>query len=191
MKQDGVTIFTVGIDIGNDNGAAGALKNISSEDKEGNEYFYEASSDGNSGNALSDILEQIKETIPSLINAGKNAEMTDVINTESFDFVSAGEGLSEDNGTLTWTIGDITGTEKKVSFIIEPKADNTATGAVHTNKDVTLSFDSTKTGTTVTFEKGAIGDPTVDLYSVTYTDGVAGKVFSDRTTYNPGIRGNS
>lgn len=184
LKQDGVTIFTVGIDIGNDNGAAGALKNISSEDKEGNEYFYEASSDGNSGNALSDILEQIKETIPSLINAGKNAEMTDVINTESFDFVSAGEGLSEDNGTLTWTIGDITGTEKKVSFIIEPKADNTATGAVHTNKDVTLSFDSTKTGTTVTFEKGAIGDPTVDLYSVTYTDGVAGKVFSDRTTYN-------
>ena len=185
MKQDGVTIFTVGIDIGNDNGAAGALKNIFSEDKEGNKYFYKASSDGDSGNALSDILEQIKETIPSLINAGKNAVMTDVINTESFDFVSADAGLNHENGTLTWTIGDITGEEKTVSFTIKPKADNIATGAVHTNKDVSLSFDSTKTETEVTFEKGAIGDPTVNLYSVTYTDGVDGEtVFKDETTYN-------
>ncbi len=185
LKQDGVTIFTVGIDIGNDNGAAGALKNISSEDKEGNKYFYKASSDGDSGNALSDILEQIKETIPSLINAGKNAVMTDVINTESFDFVSADAGLNHENGTLTWTIGDITGEEKTVSFTIKPKADNIATGAVHTNKDVSLSFDSTKTETEVTFEKGAIGDPTVNLYSVTYTDGVDGEtVFKDETTYN-------
>lgn len=185
LKQDGVTIFTVGIDIGNDNGAAGALKNIFSEDKEGNKYFYKASSDGDSGNALSDILEQIKETIPSLINAGKNAVMTDVINTESFDFVSADAGLNHENGTLTWTIGDITGEEKTVSFTIKPKADNIATGAVHTNKDVSLSFDSTKTETEVTFEKGAIGDPTVNLYSVTYTDGVDGEtVFKDETTYN-------
>ena len=185
LKQDGVTIFTVGIDIGSEYGnAAQALKNISSEDKEGNKYFYEASSDGDSGNALSDILEQIKETIPSLINAGTSAVMTDVINTDSFELVDTVEGLDHNNGTLTWNIGDITRDEKTVSFTIKPKADNIATGAVHTNSNVSLSFDSTKTGTMVTFEKGAIGDPTVDLYSVTYTDGVAEDVFSDRTTYN-------
>ena len=185
LKQDGVTIFTVGIDIGNESGnAARALKKISSEDEKGNEYFYRASSDGSSGDALSDILAQIQKIIPSLINAGKNAEMTDVINTESFELVDPVEGLDHNNGTLTWTIGDITGTEKKVSFIIEPKADNTATGAVHTNSDVSLSFDSTKTGTKVTFNEGAIGDPTVDLYSVTYTDGVAEEVFFDQITYN-------
>ena len=185
LKQDGVTIFTVGIDIGSEYGnAAQALKNISSEDKEGNKYFYEASSDGDSGNALSDILEQIKETIPSLINAGKNAVMTDVINTESFELVDPVEGLDHKNGTLTWNIGDITGTKETVSFTIKPKEGNTATGAVHTNSDVTLSFDSTKTGTKVTFNEGAIGDPTVDLYSVTYTDGVAEEVFFDQITYN-------
>ena len=55
---------------------------------------------------------------------------------------------------------------------------------MHTNSDVTLSFDSTKTGTKVTFNEGAIGDPTVDLYSVTYTDGVAEEVFFDQITYN-------
>ena len=185
LKQDGVTIFTVGIDIGNDNGAAGALKNIFSEDKEGNKYFYKASSDGDSGDALSDILAQIQKIIPSLINAGTSAVMTDVINTESFELVDPVEGLGHKNGTLTWNIGDITGTEETVSFTIKPKADNTATGAVHTNKDVTLSFDSTKTGTKVTFEKGAIGDPTVPLYSVTYTDGVDDEtVFEDERTYN-------
>jgi len=182
LKQDGVTIFTVGIDIGN---AARALKKISSEDEKGNEYFYRASSDGSSGDALSDILAQIQKIIPSLINAGKNAEMTDVINTESFELVDPVEGLDHKNGTLTWNIGDITGTEETVSFTIKPKADNIATGAVHTNKDVTLSFDSTKTGTKVTFEKGAIGDPTVPLYSVTYTDGVDDEtVFEDERTYN-------
>ena len=185
LKQDGVTIFTVGIDIDSEyDTAARALKKISSEDKEGNKYFYKASSDGDSGNALRDILEQIKETIPSLIYAGKNAVMTDEINTESFEFVSADNGLNHENGTLTWNIDDITGTKETVSFTIKPKEGNTATGEVHTNKDVSLSFDSTKTGTEVTFEKGAIGDPTVPLYSVTYTDGVAEEVFSDQTTYN-------
>lgn len=186
LKQDGVTIFTVGIDIDSEHGtAARALKNISSEDEKGNKYFYRASSDGSSGDALSDILAQIQKIIPSLINAGKNAEMTDVINTESFELVDPVEGLDHKNGTLTWNIGDITGTEETVSFTIKPKADNTATGAVHTNKDVTLSFDSTKTGTKVTFEKGAIGDPTVPLYSVTYTDGVDDEtVFEDERTYN-------
>ncbi len=186
LKQDGVTIFTVGIDIGNEYGnAARALKKISSEDEKGNEYFYRASSDGSSGDALSDILAQIQKIIPSLINAGTSAVMTDVINTESFELVDPVEGLGHKNGTLTWNIGDITGTEETVSFTIKPKADNTATGAVHTNKDVTLSFDSTKTGTKVTFEKGAIGDPTVPLYSVTYTDGVDDEtVFEDERTYN-------
>ena len=102
LKQDGVTIFTVGIDIGNEYGnAARALKKISSEDEKGNEYFYRASSDGSSGDALSDILAQIQKIIPSLINAGKNAVMTDVINTESL--YEADQPLPAVSGNVTYT----------------------------------------------------------------------------------------
>ncbi len=189
LKKAGVTIFTVGIDTGSTGSAANALKKISSKDEDGNAYFYAASSDGSSGSALNDILAQISETIQGSIQAGTDAVMTDVINTDSFELVSGNlsEGLtaSADGTTLTWNIGDITSTEETVSFNIKLKDNNTSTDAINTNSDVKLTFDSTSTGTNVTFNKGAIGDPTVNVYSVTYTDGVDNEaVFADQVTYN-------
>ncbi len=190
LKEDGVTIFTVGVDV-NDN-AAGALRNISStyrDDRGQLQYrYYSASTDGNS-NALTAILEEIRKEITSTIHAGTDARMTDVINTNSFAYVegSASEGLTmgDDGKTLTWDIGDITKDKKTVTFKIKLKEGNTADGDLFTNEDVSLTFDSTKVGQEVTFDKGAIGDPTVGVYKVTYTDGVEGEeIFDDQVTYN-------
>ena len=63
LKENGVTIFSVGIDTGSSGNAANALKNIASEDANRNKYFYAASSDGSSGDALTYILDQIRKTI--------------------------------------------------------------------------------------------------------------------------------
>lgn len=115
--------------------------------------------------------------------------MTDVINTNSFEYVdgSASAGLTVDNdkSTLTWKIGDISKDSKSVSFKIKLKEDNTADGSLKTNSNVSLTFQSNKLNKEVTFNKGAIGDPTVDVYKVTYTDGVPDKeIFADQTTCN-------
>ena len=185
LKQAGVTIFTVGIDT--NSSGDNALKAISSQNVDKNPYFYKASTDGNSGTALNDILDQIKKIIPSLIYAGTDAQMKDIINTASFELVqnSASEGLTvSPEGTLTWDIGDITAEKKTASFQIKPTESNMQTGALFTNQDVTLTFESQKTDGNVTFQKGAIGDPTVNLYSVTYQDGVNNTAFSSQTTYN-------
>ena len=190
LKEDGVTIFTVGVDV-NDN-AADALKAISStyrDDRGHWQYrYYSASTNGDS-NALTAILEEIRKEITSTIHAGTGARMTDVINTNSFEYVegSASNGLtmSDDGKTLTWDIGDITKDKKTVTFKIKLKDSNIADGDLFTNEDVSLTFDSTKVGQEVTFDKGAIGDPKVGVYKVTYTDGVEDEeIFADQVTYN-------
>lgn len=79
LKQAGVTIFTVGIDL-RDN-QAGALKEISTGYPDA-PYYYGAAS-----TALASILQKITEEIISQIHAGKNAVMTDVVNTDSFELV--------------------------------------------------------------------------------------------------------
>lgn len=187
LKQNGVTIFTVGVDI-NTNDGTKALKNISStyKDADGQEQYRYYSG---SSNALNAILEEIRKEIQSSIPAGRDAVMTDVINTDSFKYVdgSATGGLTvnSDNKTLTWNIDDITKDSKSVSFMIQLKDENTADGLLKTNSNVSLTFYSNKQNEKVTFTKDAIGDPTVAVYKVTYTDGVEGEeIFSDQTTYN-------
>ena len=187
LKQNGVTIFTVGVDI-NTNDGTKALKNISStyKDADGQEQYRYYSG---SSNALNAILEEIRKEIQSSIPAGRDAVMTDVINTDSFKYVdgSATGGLTvnSDNKTLTWNIDDITKDSKSVSFKIQLKDENTAYGSLHTNSDVSLTFYSNNLNKNVTFNKSAIGDPTVGVYKVTYTDGVQDKdIFADQTTYN-------
>ena len=174
LKENGVTIFSVGIDTGSSGNAADALKNIASEDANRNKYFYAASSDGSSGDALTDILDQIRKTIESSVNAGTNAVMTDVINTDYFELVGQPQGVdvSRDNSTLTWDIGDITKDEKTVSFTVRLKEGVTIpedAEELYTNRDVDLTFDSAMTGGKVHFDKGAIGDPTVGVTVITLT----------------------
>ena len=195
LKRDGVTIFSVGIDIGDSYAARQALENIASSDENGDKYYYSASSDGSSGNALDDILAQISETIQSTINAGTNAEMTDVINTNVFELVpeSLSDNLkTEDNEKLTWEIGNIDDEKKTASFTIKVKDNNTTYGpAIPTNDSVSLIFNSSKKdGAKVEFENAAIGEPTVSLANPNAPSNtinidlyVDGNRVADKTTY--------
>ncbi len=178
LKRNGVTIMTVGIDLADSQ--AQHLKNISSKDDEGNALYY-----GAAATALDDVLDMLRKTITSKIHAGTHAVMTDVINTDKFDLVTVDDGLTNEDGTLTWDIGDIGKDKQSVSFKVRLKDDNTEAGEIFTNTDVNLTFKSSKLdGADVKFTESAIGKPFVKIYSVTYTDGAEGSVFKDQTTYN-------
>ena len=190
LTDSGVTIMTVGIALSDDE--ASALKAISSKDSKGKTLYYATSATG-----LSSILATLRQTITDSIPAGRNAVMTDIINTDDFELVSKDNALDENDGTLTWRIGDIDKDKQEVSFQVKLKDDH-AVGKLYTNKDVSLTFKSSKLeNEEVTFTKEAIGTPFVEIYSVTYTDGVDDAVvFEDQTTYGlpkgantPGFRG--
>lgn len=178
LKDIGVTIMTVGIAL-SDNEAS-ALKAISSTDSKGNVLYYATSATG-----LSSILATLRQTITDFIPAGRNAVMTDIINTDYFELVSADDALTKNDGTLTWRIGDIDKDKQEVSFKVKLKDGVQKVGELYTNKDVSLTFKSSKLeNEEVRFTKDAIGTPFVEIYSVTYTDGVDDTVvFEDQTTY--------
>ena len=168
LKADGVTIMTVGIDM--DNSAMRYLQNISSKDANDQYYCYSASSDGSSGTALSTVLALIQEKIEDTVYSGTNAVMTDVVNTDQFDYqVPSGSVLSDNgSGTLTWNIGTIGSGEQSVSFQVKPK-EGVYGDQLYTNENVTLGFNSSQQNNQwVTFGKGAIGDPTVAVEQPTH-----------------------
>lgn len=178
LKDSGVTIMTVGIAL-SDNEASD-LKAISSTDSKGNVLYYATSATG-----LSSILAMLRQTITDSIPAGRNAVMTDIINTDYFELVSKDSALDENDGTLTWRIGDIGKDKQEVSFKVRLKDGVQKVGELYTNKDVSLTFKSSKLeNKEVRFTQDAIGTPFVEIYSVTYTDGVDDPVvFDDQTTY--------
>lgn len=178
LRDSGVTIMTVGIAL-SDNEASD-LKAISSTDSKGNVLYYATSATG-----LSSILAMLRQTITDFIPAGRNAVMTDIINTDYFELVSKDSALDENDGTLTWRIGDIGKDKQEVSFKVRLKDGVQKVGELYTNKDVSLTFKSSKLeNKEVRFTQDAIGTPFVEIYSVTYTDGVDDAVvFDDQTTY--------
>lgn len=178
LKDSGVTIMTVGIAL-SDNEAS-ALKAISSTDSKGNVLYYATSATG-----LSSILATLRQTITDSIHAGTGAVMTDIINTDDFELVSKDNALNENDGTLTWRIGDIGKDKQEVSFKVRLKDGVQKVGKLYTNNDVSLTFKSSKLeNKEVKFTQDAIGTPFVEIYSVTYTDGVNEEtVFKDQTTY--------
>lgn len=147
LIDSGVTIFTIGIDVATDK-MANALKAITSVNASNQPYYYPAAS-----NALTDVLNTLKETITTMTYSGKNAVMTDVVNTADFDVVDtpSGDGVTYNNGTIKWNIGEIGSIEKTLSFTVKPK--DGKYGTLHTNSDVSLTFDSTKLGKEVTLYK--------------------------------------
>ncbi len=176
LIKQGVTILTVGVDI--KYSSAEALKKISSKDKNDNPYYYSASTSGDSGKALDAILAQIQKEIETQIHSGTNAVLTDVINLDEFYLESYDESkliLAEDGKTLTWNIGTIGSETQTATIVVRPKANKY--GDLHTNKDVSLTFDSTKQRKKVTFTKDAIGDPTITIkqpkesYTINYVWG--------------------
>ena len=199
LIEQGVTILTVGVDVDVDSSRAKALKKISSKDKKDNPYYYSASTSGDSGKALDAILAQIQKEIETQIHSGTNAVLTDVINLDEFDLESYDESklrLAEDGKTLTWNIGTIGSETQTATIVVKPKANKY--GVLHTNKDVSLTFDSTKQSKKVTFTKDAIGDPTITIkrpeqsYTINYVwgDGSTQRQVLEKKTDN-GIIGES
>ena len=170
LMEDGVTIFTVGIDVDDDNDAQDALEDISSSDDDGNKYFYAASTSGDSGSALSAVLAKIQTLIENLIHAGTDGEMTDIVNGDAFEIIDVDTDLAQDGDELFWEIGNITQDEKSVSFDIAFKDDAVLTpGKLYTNNDVSLTFESTVLEAPVELTKEAIGTPYINVYKVIYT----------------------
>ena len=197
LIKQGVTILTVGVDV--EWGGAKALKKISSKDKNDNPYYYSASTSGDSGKALDAILAQIQKELETQIHSGTNAVLTDVINLDEFDLESYDESklrLEEDGKTLTWNIGTIGSETQTATIVVRPKANKY--GVLHTNKDVSLTFDSTQQRKKVTFTKDAIGDPTITIkqpeqsYTINYVwgDGSTQRQVLEKKTDN-GIIGES
>ena len=177
LIEQGVTILTVGVDI-KWNNAEKALKKISSKDKSNNPYYYSASTSGDSGKALDVILAEIQKEIETQIHSGTNAVLTDVVNLDEFDLVSYDESKltpAADGKTFAWNIGTIGSETQTATIVVKPKANKY--GVLHTNKDVSLTFDSTQQEKKVTFTKGAIGDPTITIeqpkqsYTINYVWG--------------------
>lgn len=113
--------------------------------------------------------------------AGTQAVMTDIVNTDVFDYEVKDPKLQDDkNGTLKWNIGDIPETEQSVTFNITPKAGKF--GTFKTNKDVVLDYLDVADKPAKKL-KPEIGDPELTLpeYTVTYTDGVEKyEIFKDQ-----------
>jgi uncharacterized repeat protein (TIGR02543 family) len=107
--------------------------------------------------------------------------MTDIVNTEKFNLVSGSlsSGLSNDNGTLTWDLGDFpaAGTasdSRSVTFQITPN--NDAYGHLNTNSDVSVSYKDFLSGEKKTISKDKIGNPEVELYKAVYLDSNGEKI---------------
>lgn len=146
---------------------ADALKAISSY-KDGKALFTNVTDDDLNEGGLPDILEDLAEII-NRIPAGANAVITDVINTDEFEYVSgsASDGLElDDDGKPIWNIGNIP--EEKITVTFKVKAKDGVYGnSLHTNESIRLEYIDNKTGEKIIIDgdeaREKIGDPTVDI----------------------------
>lgn len=166
IKGDDYTLYTVGIAL--DDSAAGYLRGLASNEQD--KHFINVTGT-NYAEQLSETLKQwadkIKET-PTTKPAGTGAVLTDVINTDQFEYVegSATGGLtvgedSEGNKTVMWEIENIPKDTTSVNFKIKANAGVWGDG-IHTNKNVTLTYTDAK-DKPATMGKDVIGDPTVNI----------------------------
>lgn len=159
LKNAGITIYTIGIALDENSEAYSYLKNMASKDQD--DHFKNVS-----GTDYQDQLKSILNDWADDINtvpAGTNAVMTDVINSEYFEYVSSDEGLTYngDTNSLIWNIGNIPETTQSVTFKIKPKAG--WTGTENTNVSCTLTYtkpDKTEGSATATSPKVTIAATT-------------------------------
>ena len=163
IKSDGYTLYTVGIAL--EGSAKTYLESMASADQ--NEHFINVT--GNDyADRLSTVLKQwadkIKETTTTK-PAGINAMLTDLINTDEFEYVAGsvtgGLTVSEDNKTVTWDIGTILEEGASATFKIKAK-DGVYGKDIPTNEDVYLTYTDAK-DKPATMGKDVIGDPTVNI----------------------------
>lgn len=134
LKNAGITIYTIGIAL--DDTSANYLKSMATD-----EAHFNNLSDQDLSVQLAKLLAEWAGKI-NRVPAGTNAVMTDVINTEKFDYVEGSASteltVSEDKTTLTWNIGNIPEEEQSVTFKVKPKGD--WTGTENTNVSCTLTY---------------------------------------------------
>lgn len=134
LKNAGITIYTIGIAL--DDTSANYLKGMATD-----EAHFKNLSDQDLSVQLAKLLAEWAGKI-NRVPAGTNALMTDVINTEKFDYVEGSASteltVSGDKTTLTWNIGDIPETTQSVTFKVKPK--DGWTGTEDTNVSCTLTY---------------------------------------------------
>lgn len=169
IKSDDYTLYTVGIAL--EGSAKTYLESMASADQ--NEHFINVTG--------TDYATQLKNTLQEWANkinqttttkpAGTGAVLTDVINTDQFEYVegraTGGLTVGEDNKTVMWVIGDIPEQGARATFQI--KARNGVYGKdILTNEDVYLTYTDAE-GNNATKTKNEIGDPKVDIAAPTFT----------------------
>lgn len=132
LKNAGITIYTIGIALGDT--PANYLKGMATD-----EAHFNNLSDQDLSIQLANLLAEWAGKI-NRVPAGTNAVMTDVINSEYFEYVSSDEGLTYngDTNSLIWNIGNIPETTQSVTFKIKPKAG--WDGTKDTNASCTLAY---------------------------------------------------
>lgn len=132
LKSDGITIYTIGIAL--DTEPANYLEGMAKD-----EAHFKNLSDKELSVQLAKLLAEWAGKI-NRVPAGTKAVMTDVINSDYFEYVSSDEGLIYDNNakSLTWNIGDIPEEEQSITFKIKPKAG--WDGTKDTNASCTLAY---------------------------------------------------
>ena len=162
LKADSITVYTVGIALGTD--AANYLKSMASDNQD--EHFINVST-VNYKDEMSKILQTWATKINS-IPAGRNATITDVVNTDEFDYKMVGtpSNVTNANGTVTWNIGDITEEPQSIQFKVKPK--DGKYGTLYTNESVELSYtncdgEKKQIKDTKKTAKPQIGDPYIEI----------------------------
>lgn len=134
LKTAGITVYTVGIALEAD--AANYLKSMASDKQD--EHFINVST-----TKYKDEMSEFLRTWATKINsipAGRNAKITDVVNTDEFYYKMVGtpSNVTNANGTVTWNIGDITEEPQSIQFKVKPK--DGKYGTLYTNESVELSY---------------------------------------------------
>lgn len=134
LKADSITVYTVGIAL--EANAESYLKSMASDNQD--EHFINVST-----TKYKDEMSKILQTWATKINsipAGRDAKITDVVNTGDFDYEMVGtpSNVTNTNGTITWNIGDITEEPQSIQFKVKPKDDRY--GKLYTNESVELSY---------------------------------------------------
>lgn len=156
IKKAGYGLYTIGIAL--DDEADDYLESLASDN------HYQNVTGRNYASELEELLKEWAEEI-NTVPAGTNAVMTDIINTEAFEYVEgsakASTGtISVDNGVVTWNIGDIPAETATATFKVKPIVTPKQDTEYYTNTDVTLTYkDSNDQEQTI--PKGQIGEPKV------------------------------
>lgn len=163
IKRDGYTLYTVGIAL--EDPAETYLKNMASADQ--NEHFINVTGNDYEAQLRNTLLKWANKITQTTTTkpAGTNAVLTDLINTNDFEYVenSASDGLTvgADNQTVTWKIGDIPEQGARATFKIKAKA-GVYGNNILTNDDVYLTY-TDPDGKSVRINKEDIGEPTVTI----------------------------